>query len=166
MCVKQYCDWFPPFIHSRAQPWKFLKGESFGGGGQSLPYLPLCADFLLIGWWWGNRAELQGSCVQPEVTILHLVGGLSSCRSTQRYCFVFPWGGRGPCFNFLIDPSLFLHSFPSLISNSLNLPFGTPGGSRRLNEAYFLQTRNRGHRKNLSLGGRHRVLLHFIGMHM
>ena len=35
-------------------------------------------DFRLIGWWWGNRAVLQESCAQPEVTILHLGGGLSS----------------------------------------------------------------------------------------
>ena len=35
-------------------------------------------DFLLIGWWWGKRAVFQESCAQPEVTILHLGGGLSS----------------------------------------------------------------------------------------
>ena len=29
---------------------QFLKGQSFGEG-ISLPYLPSCADFLLIGWW-------------------------------------------------------------------------------------------------------------------
>ena len=33
---------------------------------------------------------------------------------------------------FLTAHSLFLHSFPSLISNCLNLPFGTQGKSRRL----------------------------------
>ena len=30
---------------------------------------------FLIGWWLGNRAVLQESCVQSEVTILHLGGG-------------------------------------------------------------------------------------------
>ena len=44
-------------------------------------------NFLLIGWW-GNRALFQESCAQPEIAILHLGGGLSSCRRTQRYCFV------------------------------------------------------------------------------
>ena len=46
---------------------------------------------------------------------------------------------------FLTAPPLFLHSLPSLISNCLNLPFGTQGKSRWLNKAYFLQTGNRGH---------------------
>ena len=32
----------------------------------------LC-DFLLIGWWRGNRVGFQESCAQPEVAILHLV---------------------------------------------------------------------------------------------
>ena len=31
---------------------------------------------------------LQESCAQPEVTILHLGGGLSSCRRTQRYYYI------------------------------------------------------------------------------
>ena len=30
--------------------------------------------FLLTACWWGNRAVFQGSCAQPEVTILHLGG--------------------------------------------------------------------------------------------
>ena len=40
--------------------------------------------FLLIDWWCSNRVVLQGSCAQPEVTILHLGECLSSCRRTQR----------------------------------------------------------------------------------
>ena len=35
-------------------------------------------DFLLIGWWGGNRAVLQESCAQPAVTIIHLGESLSS----------------------------------------------------------------------------------------
>ena len=46
-----------------------------------------------------------------------------------------------------MTPSFLLHSLPSLIRNHLNLPFGTQGRSRRLNEAYFLQTRNGGYTK-------------------
>ena len=32
---------------------------------------------------------LQESCAQPEVSILHLGGGLSFCRRTQRYIVLF-----------------------------------------------------------------------------
>ena len=53
-----------------------------------------------------------------------------------------------------------LRPLPSLISNCLNLPFGTQGRSRMLNEAYFLQTGNE-HGKGLYLQGLHRVLLYF-----
>lgn len=41
----------------------------------------------------------------------------------------------------LTAPPLFLYSFPSLISNCLNLPFGTQGRLRRLNETYCLPIR-------------------------
>ena len=62
----------------------------------------------LIGWWWGNRMVFQESqssafwfqpvwgphaCAQPKVILLHLGGGLSSCRRTQRYisnCYPHP----------------------------------------------------------------------------
>ena len=44
---------------------------------------------------------------------------------------------------FLTVPPLFLHSLPSLISNCLNLPFGTQAMSRRLNDACFLRIRQR-----------------------
>ena len=48
---------------------------------------------------------------------------------------------------FQTAPSWSLHSPPSLISNCSNLSFGAQGKSRKLNEAYFLQIRNGGHRK-------------------
>ena len=47
---------------------------------------------------------------------------------------------------FLTALPLFLHPLTSLISNCLNLFFGTQGMSRRLKEAYLLQIRNRGHK--------------------
>ena len=31
----------------------------------------------------------SGLCAQPEVTVLHLGGSLSSRRGTQRYCYVY-----------------------------------------------------------------------------
>ena len=46
----------------------------------------------------------------------------------------------------------------------MNLPFGTQGRPRRLNEAYFRQTRKKagdGHRKDLYPGVFHRTLLGF-----
>ena len=49
---------------------------------------------------------------------------------------------------FLTSPPLFLHSLSSRINNCLNLPFGTHARSRRLKEAYFLQTKNRGYGKD------------------
>ena len=54
---------------------------------------------------------------------------------------------------------LFLYPTPSLISNYLNLPFGTQGMSKRLNEVCILQTRNRRHRKTPKP---HRLLLTLI----
>lgn len=53
----------------------------------------------------------------------------------------------------LTAPPLFLYSFPSLISNCLNLPFGMQVRSRRLKKAYFLQTRSRGQGEALYQGG-------------
>ena len=74
---------------------------------------------------------------------------------------------RTDCLDLLAGPrasqeslSLFLHPLPSLISNCLNLPFGTQGRSRRLDEAYFLQTRNSGHEKPFCPEA-HRILLSF-----
>ena len=53
---------------------------------------------------------------------------------------------------FLTVPPWSLHSFPSLISASFNLPTGTQERSWRLNEAYFLQSRNEGQRKVFMTG--------------
>lgn len=65
-------------------------------------------------------------------------------------------------FFFLITPPFFL---PSLIRNSLNLPFGAQGRSRRPDEVFFLQIRNGARegvvRKHSFLGGFHRVVLCF-----
>ena len=60
------------------------------------------------------------------------------------------------CFSIL--PPFSLHLLPSLISNHLNLSSGAQGRSWRLNEAYFLQTRNRTQR-DFCAQEPHRVLL-------
>ena len=83
-----------------------LSTHSFWGRGQILGYLPLCADFLrLVG------GEVIGWCSRNLVLSLKLsssilqLGGLSSCRTTQRCCIgicmcvciyiyiYIPWGG-------------------------------------------------------------------------
>ena len=100
----------------------------------------------------GKVTVLQESCTQPEVTILYLGGGLKfSEKNLKVLLCIFLEGEPGWCPKAalsLLDPSSFV-CIPllSLISNCLNLPFGTLEKSRRLNDAYFLQTRNGGHRK-------------------
>ena len=82
---------------------------------------------------------------------------VSTCRTAQRYCFVYPLSeNKDPVpklyYCFLTVPPWSLHSFPSLISASFNLPTGTQERSWRLNEAYFLQSRNEGQRKVFMTG--------------
>ena len=61
-----------------------------------------------------------------------------------------------PCANTVTVASELTSSLPvfllSLIGNCLNLPFGTQGRWKRLDEAYFLQIRNRGHKGFLCPG--------------
>ena len=108
-------------------------------------------------------------CAQPEVTILHPGGGLSSCRRTQKYvsdCYVYPLKrNQDPApslhYCFLTAFPLFLHSLTPLISNCLNLPFGTQGRSRRLKPFSYKQ--EMGGTERLSYPGEpHRVLLGFV----
>ena len=99
---------------------------------------------------------LQESCVQSEVTILHLGGGSSSVELKDIVMHISLSRNQDPVsrlYHHLIVSPLFLYPLPSLISNCLNPPFGTQGRSRRLNEAYILQTRNGEHRTDLYSGG-------------
>ena len=93
---------------------------------------------------------LQESCVQSEVTILHLGGGSSSVEELKDIVMHISLSrNQDPVwrlYHHLIVSPQFLYPLPSLISNCLNLPFGTQGRSRRLNEVYILQTRNGEHR--------------------
>ena len=73
------------------------------------------------------------------------------CRRAQRYCYVYPLRrnlhpAQRLHYCFLTVPLMSPPPLRSLISNCLNLPFGTQERSWRLHEAYFLQTRSGGHR--------------------
>ena len=126
-----------------AWSWKILKGH-VRGWGQSLQNLPLCTDFLLR-----YQSGVQESWAQPKVTILHLGGD-------PRYCHVHSLRrNQDPSPELLL--LFFLYFFLSLISNWLNLLCGTQKRSRRLNGARFIQTENRGHRKDLYIGGPHKA---------
>ena len=76
----------------------------------------------------------------------HLGGG------AKTLLCIFLWVGTGTlsggCTNLWLF-LLFLYPLLSLISNCLNPRFGTQGRSRRLNDAYILQTRNGEHRTDL-----------------
>ena len=119
-----------------------LNGESFGKRSESLLSSTVCglsSKWLVVRF----RAVFQEFCVQPEVTILHLSEEFCSFRRAQRYSLR---RNQDPAlllyYCFLTDPLLFLHSFPSLVSNCLNLIFGMQRRLRKLNEAQFLQTKN------------------------
>ena len=106
---------------------------------------------------------LQESCAQPQVTILHRVGGPSSAE-LKDIVMGISWAGTRtqPQGHTIIRLLLlyFLFPLPSMISNCLNLPSGTQGRWRRLNEAYVLQTRN-GNREWICTPQPHGVLLSF-----
>ena len=85
--------------------------------------------FLLIGWWWGNNGIVL-LCIYLEVEAGH----------SPNTALLF-----SDCHSF------FYVSFPYVISNCFDMPFGTLGRSGRQNEAYFLEVKNRGHRKVLHL---------------
>ena len=94
---------------------------------------------------------LQESCVQSEVTILHLGGGSSSVEELKDIGIHISLSrNQDPVWRLYQTLFLlFLYPLPSLISNCLNPHFGTQGRSRRLNESYILQTRNGEHRTDL-----------------
>ena len=97
---------------------------------------------------WGDDGKLwsflEWRVLQQAVGIFHLLGASVLQKSSKLFC-VSSKGDQGPVprlhYCFLTAPPLSLHPLLSLISNCLNLPFETQGGSRRVNEAYFLPRR-------------------------
>ena len=122
--------------------------------------------FWLIG------GAVTGWCSRDLVLSLKLpsstwVSALVPAEELKDRAVYITWGGTRTlppsshcCF--LIVPTSFLHSLPSLISNCLNLPFGTQGRSKSWNKTYFLQTGNGELGKDLYQGRFYRVLLHFM----
>ena len=80
--LRRPANWREGRLISKNQLWRFCstmkvskarKWRSSFWEWASLHYPPLCANFLLIGWWGDNRAVLQESCSEPVFTILYLV---------------------------------------------------------------------------------------------
>ena len=116
--------------------------------------------FWLVGgeateWYSRNRA-------QTEITILHLGGGPSFVELKDIVMYT-SWVGTQTlpqdCTAIWLF-FLFLYPHPSLISNCLNLSFGIHRRSRRLNEAYILQTRME-NTEHICTSEPHGVLLSF-----
>ena len=113
------------------------------------------AGYMTLSWLISGEATEQ--CSRNLVLSLKLHPppgwGPQFCRWAQTYCYAyFLSRNQDPTsrLNYhLIVPPLFLYPLPFLISNCLNLSFGTQGRSGRLNEAYVLQTRNGEHRTDL-----------------
>ena len=114
--------------------------------GWGLQRVWLCSDWLVV------RQQSSGPGILCSAWSYHPPPGWGPqfCRRTQRYCCAyFLSRNQDPAsrlYHHLIAPSRILYPLPFLISNCLNLLFGTQGRSRRLNETYNLQTRSGQHR--------------------
>ena len=148
----------PPTLSAYNGFWGRVLKAKFGCKGSRV------SDFLLIGWWWGNRAVLQESCAQPGVTILPLGGGLSSCRTQRCIVMYIPWEGtrillyRGTTVSWLLLLCFCIPSLPWLATVwicPLELREGLGGCSP------FPTNKKRGLGKDLYHGEPHRVLLGF-----
>ena len=133
-------------VHGVAQSRTQLKQLSSSSSSCRVCNLPL------IGWGWGrNRVLFQQSqsstswlqpvwgpqtCSQPEVITLHPRGRPYYRRRAQKSPQE-EWGWPHHCL--LTASPLFLLTLTPLMSNCLNLPFGTQGRSRRLKSFSYKQ---------------------------
>ena len=141
------CWGAPPFV---ALPfWSFQQFQSRDAEGPGVCFTPLIWPQVVS--WWASVVlkviklwpSLEWRMLHQVVNIFHLLG-FSFCRRAQRYCYVYPLRrNQDPaprlCYCFLTVPPLSLHPLPSLISNCLNLPFGTQGRSWRLKPIPYKQ---------------------------
>ena len=102
---------------------------------------------------WGLHA-----CGQQTVNFFHLVGGSQYLQNSLKILLCVSLdGNQDPaprlhyCFSWLFLPCLCIPSLPWLAS-VWTCPVGTQRRSWRLNEAYFLLSRNGGHRRLLCPG--------------
>ena len=103
---------------------KVFKGRIIWGRGQSLPYLPLCSDFLLNGCWRGNRVVFQDACAWPETAILCPGGALAPAEELGDTILCAPWGGaRTLHCCFWTAPPQFLH-FLTWLATVQSSPLG------------------------------------------
>ena len=113
-----------------------------------------------VTFFWLVGGEVTGRCsrnlglsLKLSIPSSTLVGALVLQKNSKILLCLFLEEEPGHCPKYVwTAPPLFLYSLTFLISNCLNLPFGTQRRSWRLNEAYCLQTRNRGHGKVLYVG--------------
>ena len=112
----------------------------------------------------GSAPEIW--CFSLKLPSSTWVGALVPAEELKDPAAYIPQGGtktlpQGCAIVSWMLPFLSWHLLHSLRSNCLNLPLVTQERLWRLNEAYFLQTRNRVHRKDVCQGA-HRALLGFI----
>ena len=104
----------------------------------------------------------QESSHQPEVSVLQLGEALVPTEEHRGIVMCISWGTRTPSWGCTVASWCLFLSFyiPSLPweANVWICPWNS-GRPRRLNEAYFLQTRNGGHRKDLYPGGPHLIFV-------
>lgn len=106
-------------------------------------------DLPLVCWWWGNQVVFQVSQLSASGSNWFCspwLGALVSVEELRDYvsdCSVYLLAGSQDqdsslhyCFS--------LHFFTSLISDCVNLPFGTPERSKR-QKPFSIKTRNGGH---------------------
>ena len=119
-------------------------------------------DFLLICWWWSNRAVLQASDIQLEVTISTWLGATVLKDTVLRVCWVgtrmLP---RGSAASWMLFPVSVSPPFPYQLLFASEFQ-RTQERSRRPNEAYILQ----GYKEiedpeGICAAKAHRVLLSF-----
>ena len=119
-------------------------------GGHSSDWLGVSESASFTFWFhqvWGLLV-----CGRQVITFSHLEG-VSISAKQLRYCCVYPLrGSQAPPQGCTTVPHLSPRPFPSLISNCLNLLLGAQGRSWRLNDAYFLYSRNGEHGKAFVTG--------------
>ena len=159
-------EWSLNHWTAREFPGKSFYRQNMGGGLQGVSP---SSDCLVVRWQGGvPGVSIISLCFQPvwsprihpqpEVTILPLGAGLSSCRRTLEMCIRSHRRSQARAPS--LHSSFFLPSLTPLVGNCLNLPFGTQGTSRRRKPFSYKQ--EMGDTAGLlHLGKPHRVLLGF-----